>query len=167
MKNILSLSTLAFAAVILPAAIAHAEIPAAIAAPGEALVATLHAQGAQVYECKADTTGKRTWQFREPIATLFANGKTVGRHFAGPKWEMADGTAIAGKVVGRTAGATPMDIPLLKLDAAAPREGGLLAGVTTIQRLNTKGGAAEGPCETPGEFLSVPYAADYAFYRKN
>lgn len=167
MKNILSLSTLAFAAVILPTAIAHAEIPAAIAAPGEALVATLHAQGAQVYECRIDKTGNRVWQFREPIATLFHNGKTVGRHFVGPKWEMTDGTTVAGKAVGRAAGATPMDIPLLKLDAASPREGGLLAGVTTIQRLNTKGGAADGPCETPGEFLSVPYAADYAFYRKH
>lgn len=123
-------------------------------------------RGAQVYECRADTAGNRVWQFREPIATLLYNGKTVGRHFAGPKWEMSDGSAIAGKVVGRAAGASPADIPLLKFDAASPRDGGLLAGVTTIQRLNTKGGAAEGPCKSPGEFLSVPYAADYAFYRK-
>ena len=156
----------ALVTLILPATPVRAEIPAAIAAPGETLVTTLHAQGAQVYECKADTAGNRIWQFREPIATLFRDGKTVGRHFAGPKWEMGDGTAVAGKVVARAAGATPMDIPLLKLDAASLSEGSLLAGVTTIQRLNTRGGAAEGPCETAGEFLSVPYAADYAFYRK-
>ena len=76
------------------------------------------------------------------------------------------GTVISGKPVGRAAGASAADIPLLKLEASSPRDGSRLAGITTIQRLNTKGGAAEGPCQTPGEFLSVPYAADYAFYRK-
>ena len=59
-----------------------------------------------------------------------------------------------------------MDIPLLKLDAVPQRDAGLLAGVTTIQRLNTKGGVAQGPCEAPGELLSVAYSADYAFHRK-
>ena len=42
----------------------------------------------------------------------------------------------------------------------------LVAGVTTIQRLNTQGGAAYGRCEAPGQMLSVAYSADYAFYRK-
>ena len=67
-------------------------------AAGETLVATIHAQGAQVYECKADASGKLAWQFREPIATLLVDGKTVGRHYAGPNWELADGSAVAGKV---------------------------------------------------------------------
>jgi hypothetical protein len=43
---------------------------------------------------------------------------------------------------------------------------GTLAGVTTIQRIKTKGGNAEGPCESAGSFLSVPYAADYTFFKK-
>ena len=46
------------------------------------------------------------------------------------------------------------------------RGAGRLTGVTTIQRLNTKGGVAEGPCEAGGAFLSVPYSADYAFLKK-
>ena len=62
------------------------------------LVATIHAQGAQVYECNADAAGKLVWQFREPIATLIVDGKTVGRHYAGPNWEMADGSAVVAKV---------------------------------------------------------------------
>jgi hypothetical protein len=57
-------------------------VPDAIVAPGETLVATIHAQGAQIYECKADADGKHAWQLREPIATLLVNGKTVGRHYA-------------------------------------------------------------------------------------
>jgi len=65
---------------------AAAEVPEAIAARGEVLVTTVHAVGAQVYECKPDSTGNLVWQFREPIATLFIGGKTVGRHFAGPGW---------------------------------------------------------------------------------
>ena len=60
------------------------KLPDAIVAPGETLVAMFHAEGAQVYECKASADGKLAWQFREPIATLFLDGKTVGRHYAGP-----------------------------------------------------------------------------------
>jgi hypothetical protein len=145
--------------------IANADMPEAIAATGQVLVATLHAEGAQVYECKADNTGKLAWQFREPIATLVLDGKTVGRHYAGPNWELADGSAVGGKVSGRAAGATPADIPLLRLDGSA-RGDGMLSGVSTIQRINTKGGAADGACNTTGGYLSVPYSADYTFYRK-
>ena len=137
----------------------------AIAAPGETLVMTLHAQGEQIYECKAEESGKLAWVFREPTATLMLDGKTVGRHFGGPTWELTDGSLVSGKVAGRAPGLTPADIPLLKLDAA-PKAGGWLASVKTIQRLNTKGGVAEGSCETAGVLLSVPYAADYAFYEK-
>lgn len=148
------------------AALAAAELPETISAPGETLIVTVHAEGAQVYECKADAAGKLAWQFREPIATLLVDGKTIGRHFAGPSWELDDGSAVAGKVVARAAGAGKADIPLLKLAASPLRDRGMLAGATTIQRLNTRGGTAEGPCENMGSMLSVPYAADYAFYRK-
>jgi len=148
-------------------AFAASELPEAISAPGETLIATLHAEGAQLYECKADAAGKLAWQFREPIATLLVDGKTIGRHFAGPKWELDDGSAVSGKVVGRAAGASAADIPLLKLSATPQRDRGMLVGVTTIQRLNTKGGIAEGPCENTGAMLSVPYSADYAFYKKS
>jgi uncharacterized protein DUF3455 len=145
---------------------ALAQMPAPVAAPGETVVATLHAQGAQVYDCKAGSDGKLVWAFREPIATLLLEGKTVGRHYAGPNWEHADGSAVVGKVAGRAPGATPKDIPWLKLEVTERRGNGILAGVTTIQRINTQGGAAEGPCDKTGAYLSVPYATDYVFLRK-
>lgn len=141
-------------------------VPDAIAVPGEVLVATVHAQGAQVYECKSDDSGKLTWRFREPIATLLVGGETVGRHYAGPHWQLTDGSVLKAKVTGRAPAAGREDIPLLKLEVVSDGGAGQLSGVTTIQRINTRGGAAEGPCEEAGEFLSVPYAADYAFYRK-
>jgi hypothetical protein len=46
------------------------------------------------YECKPELNEKYasqaralTWQFREPIATLVADGKSNGRHYAGPSWD--------------------------------------------------------------------------------
>jgi hypothetical protein len=143
-----------------------AEALVAIAAPGEVLITTAHAVGAQVYECKFDSAGKLAWQFREPIATLFIARKTVGRHYAGPSWEMSDGSAVTGKVAAQAPGAAPNDIPLLKLEAASWRGTGQLSRITTIQRLNTRGGRVDAPCDSVGTFLSVPYTADYAFYRK-
>jgi hypothetical protein len=146
---------------------AHAQtLPAAIAAPGETIVATWHAEGAQVYECKAGTDGKLAWAFREPIAALLADGKTVGRHYAGPSWENADGSAVVGKAAGNAPGTTPKDIPWLKLEVVASRGSGALSGVTTVQRINTAGGRHDGPCEKAGTFFSAPYAADYVFLRK-
>lgn len=150
-----------------PAFTVNAEVPDAIAAPGETLIALVHAQGAQVYECMAGASGQLTWQFREPVATLLdESGKTVGRHYAGPHWELADGSVVVAKAVARAPGATPQDIPLLKLETTSRRGNGRLAEVSTIQRLDTKGGTAEGPCPAAGALMSVPYSADYAFYRK-
>jgi hypothetical protein len=145
---------------------ATAQVPDAIAAKGETPVLTVHAEGAQVYECKADAGGKLSWQFREPIATLMADGKTVGRHYAGPTWEHVDGSRAQGKPAGRAPGATAADVPWLKLDAVDPHGPGVLAGVVTIQRINTKGGQLEGACEAAGATRAAPYAADYVFLRK-
>jgi Protein of unknown function (DUF3455) len=155
----------------LPAALSSAgaaetPLPEAIAAPGEAIVLTVHAEGAQIYECKAGSDGKTSWAFREPIATLMADGNTVGRHYAGPNWEHSDGSAVVGKVAASAPGATPGDIPWLKLDVASHRGSGVLSGVTTVQRIHTLGGKLEGACERAGTFRSVPYAADYVFLHK-
>src|SRR5436309_12572218 len=146
---------------------AQTPLPDAIAAPGETVVLTLHAEGAQVYECKAASDGKLAWAFREPIATLLLDGKTVGRHYAGPNWENADGSAVTGKAAGNAPGATPKDIPWLKLEVVASRGAGALAGVTTVQRINTVGGRHDGACEKAGAFFSAPYTADYVFLRKS
>ena len=152
--------------VIMPASAAPTPLPDAIAAPGETVVLTVHALGAQVYECKAGTDGKSAWAFREPIATLMADGKTVGRHYAGPNWEHSDGSAVVGKAAANVPGATPGDIPWLKLEVISRRGSGVLSDVTTVQRINTTGGMLQGACDKTGAFSSVPYSADYVFLRK-
>ena len=143
-----------------------AELPGAIAAPGETTVLSVHAEGAQVYECKASADGKLAWAFREPIATLFADGKTIGRHYAGPNWEHMDGSAVVGKVSGNAPGATSDDIAWLKLQVVSSRGNGVLTGVTTVQRINTKGGKLDGACDRAGSFKSAPYSAEYVFLKK-
>jgi len=145
---------------------AETTLPDAIAAPGETTVLTLHAEGAQVYECKASPDGKLAWAFREPIATLLFDGKTVGRHYAGPNWEHIDSSAVVGKAVGNAPGATPNDIPWLKLTVTSGRGTGILSGVTTVQRINTAGGKLEGECDKAGTYRNAPYSADYVFLRK-
>jgi hypothetical protein len=146
---------------------ASAEVPAAIVAPGETVVATLHAEGAQIYECKAGADGKLAWVFREPIATLILDGKTVGRHYAGPNWDHVDGSGVTGRVVANAAGRTVNDVAWLKLEATGHRGDGIFASVTTIERTNTAGGVMSGMCDQAGVLHSAPYTADYVFLRKS
>ena len=76
------------------------------------------------------------------------------------------GIAVAGKLAGSAPGATPADIPWLKLEVTAHRGSGVLTPVTTVQRINTHGGKLEGACEKAGEFRSAPYSAEYVFLKK-
>ena len=147
-------------------AAAQKSLPEAIAAPGETAAFTLHAEGAQVYECKTSGDGALAWEFREPIATLFANGKTVGRHYAGPTWELSDSSAVVAQVAGTAPGMVANDIPLLKLTVTSRRGNGALTPVTTVQRINTVGGRLTSACYKAGTYESVPYSADYVFLRK-
>src|SRR6185437_6997667 len=146
---------------------AQTPLPDAIAAPGEAVVLSVHAEGAQVNECKAGADGKLAWAFREPIATLLLDGKTVGRHYAGPTWEHNDGSAVIAKVAGSAPGATPHDIAWLKLSVVSQRGSGVLTGVITVQRINTQGGKLDGACDKAGTFSSAPYSAEYVFLHKS
>jgi hypothetical protein len=161
--------TAALAALVLSGSLASAaaaELPGAIAAPGETVVLSVHAEGAQVYECKAGTDGKLSWLFREPIATLMADGKTVGRHYAGPNWENVDGSVVTAKAAGNAPGTTANDIAWLKLEVIAHRGSGVLSAVTTVQRINTAGGQLSGACDKVGATKSAPYSADYVFLKK-
>src|SRR3981081_4056525 len=150
-----SFLALSFAGLILPNN-AMAQMPAAIATPEEALVITLHAEGGQLYECKTGSDRKLAWTLREPTATLWLKGKTVGRHYAGPNWEHTDGSAVGAKVVAQAPGKTPNDIPWLKLNATAHRGQGMLSGVTTVLQINTQGGGHTGACDKAGSLDRGP-----------
>ena len=140
-------------------------LPAAIAAPGETVALSVHAVGLQLYQCKPGADGKLAWTFTAPQATLTVDGKVVGKHGAGPTWELLDGSAITAKAVANAPGATDNDIPWLKLEVTSHKGAGQLDGVTTVQRISTKGGVMKGACDRErGE--GMPYEADYVFLRK-
>lgn len=97
-------------------------------------MALIHAQGAQIYERTAGDSGQLTWQFREPVASLLENGRTVGRHYAGPTWELDGGSRVTAKVTGRAPGATAGDIPLLKPEASSNSARGVLSVIRGNER---------------------------------
>ena len=150
----------------LAASPASAEGTGPFAVDGQKMVAEFHAEGAQIYECKIDSAGASSWVFREPIATLLLDDRTAGQHYAGPSWQLPDGSLVKGKLADKRPGASTGDIPLLQLEAIGNSGKGQLAPVSTILRLDTVGGVLEGPCEKPGGFRSVPYNARYVFLAK-
>jgi Protein of unknown function (DUF3455) len=141
------------------------DIPPELQPPaGQELVLKAIGKGSQIYDCAA--TG--TWTFREPAATLSRRGKTIGIHYAGPTWELFDGSKVtAAAQVNVPAPKPAEDIPWLLLKATSNAGSGTLSTVDYIQRLFTDGGVAPngGACDPATDTsVGVPYSAVYAFY---
>jgi hypothetical protein len=158
--------TLAAALLAATSALAQADpAPAAFGVAGRAVILGVHAEGAQIYECKADAAGHLAWAFREPVAALFKDGESVGRHYAGPHWALDDGSLVRGKLAATAPGAGPGDVTLLKLDVVENSGAGALKDAALVLRLATRGGALSGDCPAAGALRPVPYSADYVFLR--
>ena len=148
----------------------NASLPEPVRAPaGQKVTMTTTGIGEITYECreKKDMAGQHEWAFVGPVATLYgADRKPVGKYDAGPTWEAADGSKVTGKQVA-VAPASPGDIPLQLVKAEPATGSGAMAGVSYIQRLNTKGGMAPAvACDAAGKGKrqGVAYEADYIFY---
>ena len=144
------------------------DAPPELRPPAETqLVLHASAKGDQIYTCKQDA-GQYAWALKAPAAQLFdAQGNDIGHHFGGPTWELKDGSAVVGKVAARADSPDKDSVPWLLLTAADHSGSGLMAGVTHIQRLNTKGGKAPAAgCDAShaGQETRVAYSADYYFY---
>jgi len=148
------------------------EVPDAIRAPvGEAVVLLAHASGSQIYSCQGGTDGKFAWTLKAPDAELKDDqGKIIGRHFAGPAWKVRDGSEVTGKAIAHADSPDPASIPWLLVNAVSHTGQGLLANVTTIQRVHTHNGKppAAGCDESHRNAeAKVDYTADYYFYAKS
>ncbi|HGM5581478.1 TPA: DUF3455 domain-containing protein [Pseudomonas putida] len=132
--------------------------------PGKTERLSVQAVGVQVYDCRADEAGQLKWMFREPLATLTVDGKTVGHHFVGPAWELDDGSRVTGKVVAQAPGEGEQDIALLQLQVTSHQGQGVLAAVDEVQRLDTRGGKFAGSCMQAGALHVEPYSARYVFF---
>jgi len=132
----------------------------------EYLLLLVHAKGDQIYACKSDAA-QFTWTLEAPDAQLFdKDGKSFGKHFKGPSWEANDGSRVTGKAVANTPSPDADSIPWLLVNVISHDGSGVLSSVTTILRLNTKGGKAPATgCDAShlGQ-ERVPYSADYLFY---
>jgi hypothetical protein len=154
---------------------ALAGTPDEIRVPGEIPGTVLHAEGAQIYECRRDATNQLVWQVREPAATLIDRGNSVGRHFAAMHWdavdastlmwEHKDGSSVMAKIVAQVPARSADDLPWLKFSVITQSGDGQFFGVSHVQRINTQGGVTRGACQQVGVFRSVSYSADYVFWR--
>jgi hypothetical protein len=145
------------------------DVPDAIQAPaGEEVVLFAHASGSQIYACQSGTDAKFVWTLKAPDAQLKdRKDKLIGSHFAGPTWKLNDGSQVTGKAVAHVDSLNPDSIPWLLVSAVAHAGKGLLANVTTIQRIHTHGGKppAEGCDESHRDAeTKSSYTADYYFY---
>ena len=144
------------------------QVPQTLQPPAnEQLLLQVHAKGDQVYWCKGDA-GQFTWTLKAPDAQLFdKDGKSFGKHFAGPSWEANDGSRVTGKAAANAPSPDADSIPWLLVTVVGHSGDGVLARVTSIQRLNTKGGKAPASgCDGGhvGQEVRAPYSANYLFF---
>lgn len=152
------------------ASVDNAALPEPVRVPaGHKMLMSATGVGELTYECreKKDAAGVFEWAFVGPVAKLYAaDKKEVGKYYAGPTWESTDGSKVTGKQVAVSPSA-PGNIPLQLVKAEPTMGTGAMAGVSYIQRLNTKGGVAPATActsDTKGARQQVVYEADYVFY---
>jgi hypothetical protein len=137
-------------------------------AANESMTMIVPAKGVQIYECRAGKSGEFEWAFVAPDAALFDTaGALIGKHYAGPHWEAADGSKVVAKLVERADAPKAGDIPWLLLGAKSVGPEGAFSKVTSIQRVNTTGGVApKAGCSqaNAGTPARIPYTADYYFF---
>jgi hypothetical protein len=114
--------------------------------------------GDQVYDC---INGR--WALKAPDAKLLnQEGSVIGRHFAGPTWQLNDGSWVKGRAVAEQVAPDATAVPWLLLESVGGT--GELGTVRFIQRTGTRGGDAPGGGCSQNEMRRVPYAATYSFY---
>jgi Protein of unknown function (DUF3455) len=137
------------------------------------------AKGLQIYTCKAKTKPNTAyekpayeWTLKAPSAELFDDqGRLVGKHYAGPTWEMQNDHSLVVGAVSAKANAPQADaIPWLLLKAKSHQGEGIFSSVSWVQRLDTVGGKAPAMgCDQAHQDaeVQVPYSASYYFYHSD
>ena len=114
--------------------------------------------GDQVYSCF-----NGYWALQTPDAKLLdQKGSVIGRHFAGPTWQLNDGSWVKGTAIAQKAAPDPTAVPWLLLESVGGT--GRLGAVRFIQRTETHGGNAPDVSCSQDATRRVPYTATYSFY---
>jgi hypothetical protein len=115
--------------------------------------------GDQVYGCV-----NGSWVLTAPDAKLLdQKGSVLGRHFAGPTWQLNDGSWVKGRTVAKQVAPDSTAVPWLLLESVGGT--GRLGAVRFIQRTGTHGGNAPDSSCSQGAMRRVPYTATYSFYQ--
>jgi hypothetical protein len=146
------------------------DIPAEIQTSGTR-VATYYAKGHQIYRAQqsAGSASVYEWVFVSPIAELFdETNKKVGDHFAGPTWQLIDGSKINAQLSQKVVADQNSIEWLLLVPKSGTTATGVFSGVTHIQRIATTGGKAPSTAPTGlvGE-IGVEYTAVYRVIKAN
>jgi hypothetical protein len=138
-----------------------------IKVPGDRVAAlALSAQGVQIFRCEKRDS-EFIWVFRQPDAQLLdAEGKVVGRHGANFSFEHVDGSRLVSTITAYDEAPNAADLRWLLLSTRSFGAGSL-AGITHVQRINTKGGMPPPKCDAArsNQLLRVDFSADFVFYR--
>jgi hypothetical protein len=143
-------------------------VPPQLAPPaGTRLLLQAHGTGDQVYTCVQQDSAY-AWTLKAPDARLLdAKGQVIGRHFAGPSWQLNDSSRITGKAVAHADAPDPAAIAWLLVTVVSESGDGRLHDVSAVQRLRTTGGKAPATgCDAThvATEVRVAYSADYLFY---
>jgi hypothetical protein len=164
---ILALSLPALAAVNPPAGITSTIAASADEEPAF----MLRGEGTHVFECKPlpNDPDRYAWFFSSPNTTLYDAGRPVARNASENMFEgIADRSTVSGVIRARQDGGAN-NLPWILMRAQSTPDAGLFAGVTSVQRVNTSGGAAPiSGCDANnvGKEARTAFTADFYFYRR-
>lgn len=135
---------------------------------GARVVLSAKGDGVQIYTCTGTQDGFK-WVLTAPDAILLDDsGKIIGKHFAGPTWELADGSQVQGKLIASKPAPEANSVAWLLVGAKDGTTTGGFADVKFIRRTETHGGVAPDACcqskSDAGKTARIHYTATYTFY---
>ena len=91
--------------------------------PAGKVILRAHAQGDQIYTCQQNAY-TFSWGLKAPDARLLDDSnRVIGRHFAGPTWQLSDGSQVVGRPIAKQDAPEPNAVPWLTLAAISTRYG--------------------------------------------
>ena len=154
----------------LPKQYSQDRLPQAVLVPSGNVVAyETRATGILNYECKPTATGPYGWVLVSPQANLLDRAGKDTVAYSGPPatFKHIDGSSVIATQIA-VAPNGEYTLPL-QLSTAKSSGTGELQNISYVQRVNTKGGIEKTkPCAAlnTGEKLTLPYQADYIFWRQ-
>ena len=152
---------------------ASTPVPPHLVPAGERFSERFASRGVALYECreKAGEAASAAWVYVAAVADLIdEGGRKIGQHtFPPPLWELSDGSKVSGQITARADSPSPGAVPWLLVVARSTGGEGRLSKVTSLQRVNTAGGAAPSTgCNATslGGKQKVSFTADYVTYTK-